>query len=56
MNDEMRTTREFAAQIGVDRRTIFRYVAAKKIIPVRLDGGFRFKQSDIDEFIRRRRG
>jgi excisionase family DNA binding protein len=57
MSEEMVTTREFARQLGVkSTRTILRYVAAKKIVPIRLDGGFRFRQSDIDQFILRRRG
>jgi hypothetical protein len=57
MSEQMRTTREFGAQLGVKSAdTILRYVKARKIVPIRLDGGFRFRQSDINMFILWRRG
>jgi hypothetical protein len=39
---QLRTIRQFAEQLGVkSTRTIIRYVKARKIVPIRLDGAFR---------------
>jgi excisionase family DNA binding protein len=47
----MLKTKEFAAAVGVSVKTVERYVAAKKIIPLRTPGGHaRFTHEDIEQW------
>lgn len=53
MSERLLNTRQFAEHIGVCRKTVLRYVAQGKIIPIRLPGGFRFRPAQVELFLSR---
>lgn len=51
LNNELMTTDELAEYLRVDRITIYRYLKEGKIPALRIGGRWRFRRSDIDEWL-----
>ena len=52
MPDEVLTLREVAAYLRVTERTIYRMVGNRKIPAFKVGGSWRFKLTEIDEWIK----
>jgi len=50
-NAEIMTIREVAEYLKVNERTIYRLLSAKKLPAFKVGGSWRFKRSDIDNWI-----
>jgi len=51
MNDEILTIKEVADYLKVNERTIYRLAASKKIPAFKVGNAWRFRLSEIDEWI-----
>jgi len=40
--------------LGVSRSTLMRYIAARKIEAIKMDGEWRFRWEDVERFVQRR--
>lgn len=52
MADRLKTLKEIAEYLNVDEQTIYRMVRKKDIPGVKVRGNWRFKQEEIDEWLK----
>ncbi len=51
MNDEILTIKEVAEFLKVNERTVYRLAASKKLPAFKVGNAWRFKKSEIDQWI-----
>ncbi len=54
METPLLTLDEVAAELNAHPNTIYRYIDQNKIKAIKMEGMYRFRRSDIDEFLKNR--
>lgn len=52
--DAMIPAKDVCSYLGIHIHTLYRYINARKITAMKMDGGYRFKQSEVDRFEKKR--